>query len=235
MRSEQDVAELGEAMTVRVGHGFDAHRLVEGRPLVLGGVHVPFERGALGHSDGDALAHAAADALLGAAALPDLGARFPASDPRWKDADSMVLLAQCAAAVREAGYDIGNVDATIVLDQPKLGGFHRRDAREDCVVSGSRCEPRQRESKTQRRHGVYGRRHRRGRLCRRSLVRIRRPLSKRCSLSLTAWVKLLQDGQAFWKPSRPTYGRLSSATRRLALGSTSCSPIPGFTRSSRTE
>ena len=110
-------------MTVRIGHGFDAHRLVEGRPLVLGGVRVPFERGALGHSDGDALAHAVADALLGAAALPDLGARFPASDPRWKDADSMELLAQCAAAVRDAGYEIGNVDATIVLDQPKLGGF----------------------------------------------------------------------------------------------------------------
>ena len=81
---------------MRIGHGFDAHRLVEGRPLVLGGVHVPFERGALGHSDGDAL---------------------------WKDADSLVLLKKCAAAVREAGYDIGNVDATIVLDQPKLGGF----------------------------------------------------------------------------------------------------------------
>ncbi|HEX3457807.1 MAG TPA: 2-C-methyl-D-erythritol 2,4-cyclodiphosphate synthase [Candidatus Baltobacteraceae bacterium] len=110
-------------MTMRIGHGFDAHRLAEGRSLVLGGVRVPFERGALGHSDGDALAHAVADALLGAAALPDLGTRFPASDPRWKDADSMALLAQCAAAVRDAGYDIGNVDATIVLDQPKLGGF----------------------------------------------------------------------------------------------------------------
>ncbi len=97
--------------------------MIEGRSLVLGGVHVPFERGALGHSDGDALAHAVADALLGAAALPDLGARFPASDPRWKDADSMELLAQCGAAVRDAGYEIGNVDATIVLDQPKLGGF----------------------------------------------------------------------------------------------------------------
>jgi 2-C-methyl-D-erythritol 2,4-cyclodiphosphate synthase len=109
--------------SVRVGHGFDAHRLVEGRPLVLGGVRVPFERGALGHSDGDALAHAVADALLGAAAQPDLGARFPAGDPRWKDADSIALLAQCAAAVRDAGYDIGNVDATIVLDQPKLGRF----------------------------------------------------------------------------------------------------------------
>jgi len=110
-------------MSIRVGHGFDAHRLVAGRALVLGGVHVPFERGALGHSDGDALAHAVADALLGAAALPDLGARFPASDPRWKDADSMELLAQCAAAVRDEGYEIGNVDATIVLDRPKLGGF----------------------------------------------------------------------------------------------------------------
>jgi 2-C-methyl-D-erythritol 2,4-cyclodiphosphate synthase len=106
----------------RAGHGFDAHRLVEGRPLVLGGVRVPFERGALGHSDGDALAHAVADALLGAAALPDLGTRFPATDSRWKDADSMALLAQCAAAIREAGYAIGNVDATIVLDEPKLGG-----------------------------------------------------------------------------------------------------------------
>jgi len=110
-------------MTARIGHGFDAHRLVEGRPLVLGGVRIPFERGALGHSDGDALAHAIADALLGAAALPDLGSRFPAGDPRWKDAESLVLLAQCAAAVREARYAIGNVDATVVLDQPKLGGF----------------------------------------------------------------------------------------------------------------
>src|SRR5579884_3370646 len=83
---------------MRVGHGFDAHRLVEGRPLILGGVRVPFERGPLGHSDGDALAHAVADALLGAAGLPDLGSRFPASDARWKDADSLDLLARCAAA-----------------------------------------------------------------------------------------------------------------------------------------
>lgn len=105
---------------MRVGLGFDAHPLVEGRKLMLGGVHVPFERGALGHSDADVLAHALADALLGAAALDDLGTRFPASDPRWKNADSMELLARCAAAVREAGYAIGNVDATIVVDRPKL-------------------------------------------------------------------------------------------------------------------
>ena len=108
---------------MRIGHGFDAHRLVEGRPLILGGVRIPFDRGALGHSDGDVLAHALADALLGAAALPDLGSRFPASDPRWKNADSMELLALCVAAVREAGFTIANVDATIVVDRPKLAPF----------------------------------------------------------------------------------------------------------------
>ncbi len=108
---------------MRAGHGFDAHPLVEGRRLVLGGVHIPFDRGALGHSDADVLAHALADALLGAAGLRDLGTRFPASDPRWKDADSMELLAQCVAAVREAGFAIANVDATIVVDCPKLAPF----------------------------------------------------------------------------------------------------------------
>jgi len=108
---------------VRVGHGFDAHRLVEGRKLILGGVTVPFERGALGHSDADVLAHALADALLGAAALGDLGGRFPDSDARWKDADSMELLASCAQALREAGFRIGNVDATIVVDRPKLAPY----------------------------------------------------------------------------------------------------------------
>jgi 2-C-methyl-D-erythritol 2,4-cyclodiphosphate synthase len=108
---------------VRVGHGFDAHRLVDGRALILAGVHVPFERGALGHSDADVVAHALADALLGAAALGDLGGRFPDTDPRWKDADSMELLARCAADVREAGYAIVNVDVTVVVDRPKLAPF----------------------------------------------------------------------------------------------------------------
>jgi 2-C-methyl-D-erythritol 2,4-cyclodiphosphate synthase len=108
---------------MRIGHGFDAHRLAEGRALVLGGVNIPFERGSLGHSDGDVLAHAIADALLGAAALGDLGARFPDSDARWKDADSMELLARCAAVVREAGFAIANVDATVVLEWPKLAPF----------------------------------------------------------------------------------------------------------------
>lgn len=111
---------------MRIGHGFDAHRLVDGRALILGGVRVPFERGALGHSDADVLAHALADALLGAAALGDLGERFPDSDPRWKDADSMDLLARCAVAIREAGYAIINVDATILVDRPKLAPFIAR-------------------------------------------------------------------------------------------------------------
>lgn len=108
---------------MRVGHGFDAHRLVEGRALILGGVRVPFERGALGHSDADVVAHALADALLGAAALGDLGGRFPDTDPRWKDADSMELLARCASDVRAAGYAIVNVDATILVDRPRLAPF----------------------------------------------------------------------------------------------------------------
>ncbi len=108
---------------MRVGHGFDAHRLVEGRKLILGGVDIPFERGALGHSDADALAHAISDALLGAAALGDLGEHFPDTDERWKNADSMELLSHCAAEVRREGYRIENIDATIVLQQPKLAPY----------------------------------------------------------------------------------------------------------------
>ena len=107
-------------MSVRVGHGFDAHRLVAGRPFILGGVRIPFERGALGHSDGDALAHALADAILGACNLGDLGRHFPDSDPQWKDADSLRLLEACARMAREAGYELVNVDATVVLEAPKL-------------------------------------------------------------------------------------------------------------------
>ena len=105
---------------MRVGFGFDAHRLELGRKFVLGGVHVENDRGATGHSDADVLAHAVCDAILGAAAIGDLGGRFPASDPRWKDADSLELLAQCVADVQRAGYSVQNVDATIVLESPRL-------------------------------------------------------------------------------------------------------------------
>jgi 2-C-methyl-D-erythritol 2,4-cyclodiphosphate synthase len=104
----------------RVGHGFDAHRLVEGRPFILGGVTIPFERGPLGHSDADVLAHALGDAILGACCLGDLGRHFPDSDARWKGADSLALLAQCVRLAGEAGYALLNVDATVVVQAPKL-------------------------------------------------------------------------------------------------------------------
>ncbi|MGD1066678.1 MAG: 2-C-methyl-D-erythritol 2,4-cyclodiphosphate synthase [Vulcanimicrobiaceae bacterium] len=105
---------------MRVGHGFDAHRLVEGRPFILGGVRVPFEKGPLGHSDADVLAHAISDALLGACALGDLGAHFPDTDPQWKGADSLRLLAACHELAVRHGWTIANIDATVVVQLPKL-------------------------------------------------------------------------------------------------------------------
>ena len=105
---------------IRIGHGFDAHRLVEGRPFVLGGVTIPFPRGPLGHSDADVLAHALSDAILGSCALGDLGKHFPDTDERWKGADSLRLLEACAAMAREKGYEIANVDATVVVQLPRL-------------------------------------------------------------------------------------------------------------------
>jgi 2-C-methyl-D-erythritol 2,4-cyclodiphosphate synthase len=105
---------------IRVGHGFDAHQLVEGRPFILGGVTIPFERGPLGHSDGDTLTHAVCDALLGAAALGDLGAHFPDTDPQWKGANSLTLLAACHEQLVRHGWTIANIDATVVVQLPKL-------------------------------------------------------------------------------------------------------------------
>jgi 2-C-methyl-D-erythritol 2,4-cyclodiphosphate synthase len=109
----------------RIGHGFDAHRLVADRPLILGGVHVPFERGALGHSDADVLCHALSDALLGGANLGSLGDLFPDTDPKFKDANSLQLLATCMTRVAIAGYSIENIDATVVVQQPRLAPFIR--------------------------------------------------------------------------------------------------------------
>lgn len=105
---------------IRIGHGYDVHRLTEGRPLILGGVHTPYERGLLGHSDADVLAHAVMDALLGAAALGDIGGLFPDSDERWRGADSLRLLEQVTALLAENGWEIGNVDATVLAQAPKL-------------------------------------------------------------------------------------------------------------------
>jgi 2-C-methyl-D-erythritol 2,4-cyclodiphosphate synthase len=105
---------------VRIGQGWDVHRLVSGRPLVLGGVEVPHDRGLDGHSDADVLAHAVADALLGAAGAGDLGSHFPSSDPRWKGASGSLLLDRVLSLVREAGLELENVDATIVAQEPRL-------------------------------------------------------------------------------------------------------------------
>jgi 2-C-methyl-D-erythritol 2,4-cyclodiphosphate synthase len=111
-----------EAMrpAMRVGVGYDSHRLVEGRPLILGGVPIPFERGLLGHSDGDALLHAIGDALCGAAGLPDIGQMFPDTDAAWKDADSWKLLHHISQRVLEAGWQVENVDAVVIAQRPKL-------------------------------------------------------------------------------------------------------------------
>ncbi|CEP66684.1 2-C-methyl-D-erythritol 2,4-cyclodiphosphate synthase [Moorella glycerini] len=108
---------------MRTGCGFDVHRLVPGRRLVLGGVEIPYSLGLAGHSDADVLLHALADALLGAAALGDIGRHFPPGDPRYKDADSLVLLQEVYRMVRQAGYRLGNADTIIIAEQPKLAPF----------------------------------------------------------------------------------------------------------------
>ena len=104
----------------RIGHGYDVHRLVPGRKLILGGVEVPFDRGLLGHSDADVLTHAVMDALLGAAGLGDIGKLFPDSDPAYAGISSLLLLDRVAQRLREAGWQVGNVDATVLAQQPKL-------------------------------------------------------------------------------------------------------------------
>ena len=105
---------------MRIGHGYDVHRLVEGRPLILGGVEIAFEKGLLGHSDADVLTHAVMDALLGAAALGDIGKLFPDSDPTYKGADSLILARVVSDCIRDAGYRIENIDATVLAQRPKL-------------------------------------------------------------------------------------------------------------------
>jgi len=108
---------------MRIGHGYDVHRLVSGRPLVLGGVTIPYELGLDGHSDADVLVHAVMDALLGAAGLGDIGRHFPDTDPAYKGADSMVLLAAVADKIAAAGYCVGNVDVTMIAQRPKLKDY----------------------------------------------------------------------------------------------------------------
>ena len=110
-------------MTIRIGEGWDIHALVEGRKLILGGVEIPFSKGLLGHSDADALLHAISDALLGAAAMGDIGTHFPDTEAQWKGANSALLLSEIAKRVRAKGFEIGNVDSTIIAQAPKLAPY----------------------------------------------------------------------------------------------------------------
>lgn len=108
---------------MRIGMGFDSHKLAEGRKLIIGGTEIPFEKGLLGHSDADVLTHAVIDALLGACALGDIGTHFPDSDLKYKNADSMVLLEKTAEMIRQNGFTVGNTDATVIIERPKLAPY----------------------------------------------------------------------------------------------------------------
>ena len=125
---------------MRIGHGYDVHKLVEDRKLILGGVDIPYEKGLLGHSDADVLLHAISDALLGAAALGDIGKHFPDTDMAFKDADSRNLLRQVVNLIEEQGYRVGNIDCTIIAQKPKLKDYieiMRKNIASDCNVDAS--------------------------------------------------------------------------------------------------
>ncbi len=126
---------------MRIGHGYDVHRFAENRKLILGGVEIPFDMGLLGHSDADVLLHAVSDALLGAAALGDIGRHFPDTDENFKDADSRELLKHCVKLLRERGYGISNIDATVIAQKPKLKDYVNQmveNIAEACGIDGSR-------------------------------------------------------------------------------------------------
>ena len=123
---------------MRIGHGYDVHKLTADRKLILGGVNIPYEKGLLGHSDADVLLHAVSDALLGAAALGDIGKHFPDTDDSFKDADSRLLLRQIVALLQNKGYKVGNIDATVIAQAPKLASYieaMKNNIAEDCGVS----------------------------------------------------------------------------------------------------
>lgn len=126
---------------MRIGHGYDVHRLVEGRRLILGGVEIPFELGLLGHSDADVLLHAVSDALLGAAALGDIGKHFPDTDPRYEGADSMKLLERVVELLEEKGFKVNNIDCTVIAQKPKLAPFigqMKSNIAQVCGIDGDR-------------------------------------------------------------------------------------------------
>jgi 2-C-methyl-D-erythritol 2,4-cyclodiphosphate synthase len=125
-------------MDIRIGHGYDVHKLVDGRKLILGGVEIPFEKGLLGHSDADVLLHAISDALLGAASLGDIGRHFPDTSGEFKDIDSRILLRRVVELLKEKGYSVSNIDATVIMQKPKLSSFIPQmvnNIADDCCVS----------------------------------------------------------------------------------------------------
>ena len=141
---------------MRIGHGYDVHRLVEGRKLIIGGVDIPYEKGLLGHSDADVLAHAIMDALLGAAALGDIGKLFPDNDPAYEGADSMKLLARVAEVLDEKGYAIGNIDATVIAQKPKLAPYIEQMRRRMAEVCGIDMEQLSVKATTEEKLGFTG-------------------------------------------------------------------------------
>lgn len=122
---------------LRIGHGYDVHKLVENRKLIIGGVDIPYEKGLLGHSDADVLLHAIGDALMGAAALGDIGCIFPDNDPKFKDADSLVLLGEVVALLKSKGFSVVNIDSTLIAQKPKMRPYiddMRRNIAKACCV-----------------------------------------------------------------------------------------------------
>ena len=147
----------GGKKTVRIGYGYDVHRLVEGRKLILAGVDVPFEKGLLGHSDADVIAHAVADALLGAAALGDIGHLFPDTDPHYAGADSLKLLAEVCRLLREKGFSIGNIDATLLAQRPKIAPHISRMRENLAAACGIAADQVSVKATTEERLGFTGR------------------------------------------------------------------------------
>ena len=141
---------------MRVGLGYDSHRLAEGRPLILGGVEIPFEKGCVAHSDGDALIHAICDALLGAAGMTDIGSHFPDTDQQYKNIDSKILLARVVELISQKGLKINNIDTTIVIEQPKMAPY--RDAMVQTLAEVMGIKPSQLtiKAKTNEKMGFVG-------------------------------------------------------------------------------
>ena len=155
--TQQAGHDEGLSIPFRIGQGYDLHVLVPERPLIIGGVHVTHPLGLAGHSDADVLAHAITDALLGAAGLGDIGHHFPDTDPAYKDADSLVLLREAMAAVRAEGFRLGNIDATIIAQQPKMKPW--LPGMIDKLAAAIGCQPAQinLKAKTNEKVGTVGR------------------------------------------------------------------------------